>query len=159
MLNRNVKSVIAMSVIRLGRFLFRSFYNILPDVKGKNCNFLSKFCIPNCRLTITRIYIGIIYFFELDVTNVYIISAYFQASGRVPAKPLLNSRSECRDAKSIATELCASRSPQIGNRSRVSSIARQFSNGFTARVGFFPNGPAAHFRSKFIFIAILWRFS
>ena len=93
------------------------------------------------------------------MTNVYIISAYFQASGRVPAKPLLNSRSECRDAKSIATELCASRSPQIGNGRRVSSIARQFSNGFTARVGFFPNGPAAHFRSKFIFIAILWRFS
>ncbi|KAK2567147.1 Serine/threonine-protein kinase Pink1 [Acropora cervicornis] len=77
-----------MSVIRLGRFLFRSFYNILPDVK---------------------------------------------ASGRVPAKPLLNSRSEFRDAKSIATELCASRSPQIGNGRCVSSIARQFSNGFTAR--------------------------
>lgn len=101
MLNRNVKSVIAMSVIRLGRFLFRSFYNILPDVK---------------------------------------------ASGRIPAKPLLNSRSECRDVKIIATELCATRSPQIGNGSRVSCIARQFSNGFTARVGFFPNGPAAHFR-------------
>ena len=89
------------------------------------------------------------------MTNVYIISAYFQASGRVPAKPLLNSRGECRDAKSIATELCASRSLQIGNGRRV----LQISNGFTAWIGFFPNGPAAHFRSKFIFIAILWRLS
>lgn len=147
-----------MSVIRLGRFLFRSFYNILPDVKGKNCNFLSKFCFANCRLAIRR---NRLYhtFSSSTFTNVYIISAYLQASGRVPAKPLLNSRSEFRDAKSIATELCASRFPQIGNGRCVSSIARQFSNGFTARIGFFPNGPAAHFRSKFIFIAILWRFS
>ena len=152
-----MKSVIAMSVIRLGRFLFRSFYNILPDVKDKNFNFVANFCIADCRLAIRGIYKW--FFFELDVTNVYIIFAYFQASGRVPAKPLLNRRSECRDAKSIATELCASRSPQIGNGRRVSSIARQVSNGFTARVGFFPNGPAARFRSKFMFIAILWRFS
>ena len=140
-----------MSVIRLGRFLFRSFCNILPDVKGKNCNFSLKFCTPNCTMSS---------FSEFDMTNAYIIYIYLLfslASGRVPGKPLLSSRSECRDAKSIATEICARRSSQTGNTRRIYS--RQFWNGFTARVGCFPNGPAAHFRSKFILIADSWGFS
>lgn len=123
-----------MSVIRLGRSLFRSLFKQLPELKGKNIDYFL-WCV---RLWSWRAFVlSRLRFRWFDWTA-------FQASGRVPAKSGLSSRGEVRDGNCTPAALLTSRFSQ--NNARV--FSRSVWGGLTSRAEYLANTQAALLRSK-----------